>query len=218
MFENFDLTKSIYKEVKEMILDKKLKPGEKIIQEKIAEKLGVSRTPLQRALMILENEYLVVSIPRKGVYVRELDLKEMINIYDCREAIEGMAARTLASISNENIVSQLKQCFLPYLNADTIDVEAYTASDEEFHKKLVKLTQNEPLDKIYFFSSIHDKVTNIGLVRTPEETLDEHMEIIRAIELGDADTAEKHARQHINKSRTLLFNQYKQNLKNKLSV
>lgn len=216
MLDNLDLTRSVYKQIKKMILNKELKPGEKILQEKIAEQLGISRTPLARALMLLENDFLVTSIPRRGVYVREFDLKEMIDIFDCREAIEGMAARTLANERSVEAVTQLRNCFIKYKNAKEIDEIAYAKSDDEFHKNLVRLTNNQPLDRIYVFGSIHEKVKDVGLVRSPSETLSEHFRIIDAIEEGDADKAELLTREHIHKSRKLLFDQYTINLKTKL--
>ncbi len=216
MLDNLDLTRSVYQQLKKMILNKELKPGEKVRQEKIAEQLGISRTPLARALMILENEFLVTSIPRRGVYVREFDLKEMIDIFDCREAIEGMAARILANQGTAEAVLELRNCFINYKNIKDIDPVDYAKSDDEFHKSLVRLTDNEPLDRIYAFGSIHEKVKDVGLVRPPAETLSEHFQIIDAIEEGDADSAERLIREHIRKSRQLLFDQYTINLKTKL--
>ncbi|TSE07381.1 GntR family transcriptional regulator [Aquimarina algiphila] len=209
MIEHADLSRPIYIRLKEMILDGDLKPGEKIIQEKIAETLGVSRTPLMKALLTLENEYLIESIPRRGMFVKTRDLKEIIDVYICREAIEGMAARLLATYKNDNNTDALKKCFTPFLEDENIDSQTYTKADENFHKLLIKLTENAPLDKIYFFSNIHDKVIGHGLVRPPEETLEEHFKIITAIEQGNPDDAERYAREHIRKSRELLIDQYK---------
>lgn len=208
MIQHTDLSQPIYIKLKEMIRNGELKQGEKIVQEKIAEKLGVSRTPLMKALLALENEYLVESIPRRGMFIRSLDQKEIIDIYVCREAIEGMAARVLALKNDASIVQQLKDCFSPFINQEYLDIDAYTKADEVFHALLIKLTNNAPLDKIYFFSNIHDKVTGHGLVRPPEDTLEEHFKIINAIEAGDADEAEKQMRLHIGKSKELLINQY----------
>ncbi len=205
MIEHTSISEPIYLRLKEMILNGELKQGEKIVQEKIAELLGVSRTPLMKALLALENEYLVKSIPRRGMYIRSWDQKEIIDIYVCREAIEGMAARLLAQAGDKTVVQQLKDCFSPFQNSDHIDIDVYTKADEKFHSLLIKLTGNEPLDKIYFFGNIHDKVIGHGLIRPPEETLDEHFKIIKAIENGDANEAEKVAREHIKKSRELLF-------------
>lgn len=208
MIQYTDLSKPIYDRLKEMIINGELKPGEKIVQEKIAESLGVSRTPLMKALLTLENEYLVESIPRRGMFVRARDQKEIIDVYVCREALEGMAARLLAQKNDYQIIGQLKGCFTPFVTNKKIDLKAYAKADEQFHKLLIKLTENTPLDKIYFFSNIHDKVIGHGLVRPPEETMEEHFKIINAIAMGDEDKAEQYAREHIRKSRELLTEQY----------
>ncbi|GAA4232824.1 GntR family transcriptional regulator [Postechiella marina] len=208
MIQHTDLSQPIYIRLKEMISNGELKQGEKIIQEKIAEKLGVSRTPLMKALLALENEYLVESIPRRGMFIRALDEKEIIDIYTCREALEGMAARILANKKSPLVIKKLKACFEPFTSQKDIDVDAYAKADEKFHSLLIKLTGNAPLDKVYFFTNIHDKIVGHGLVRTPDDTLDEHFDIINAIEAGKADDAEQLIRAHINKSKELLINQY----------
>lgn len=192
-----------------MIKNGDLKQGEKIVQEKIAEALGVSRTPLMKALLALESEYLVESIPRKGMYIRSLNFHEIIDIYTCREALEGMAARLLAAKSNNTVITKLKNCFLPFVGQKKIDTLAYADADEKFHSLLITLTGNKPLDNIYFFSRIHDRIVGHGLVRCPEETLEEHFSIIKAIKHGDSNTAETLIRAHIHKSKQLLINQQK---------
>ncbi|WP_136481594.1 GntR family transcriptional regulator [Cognatitamlana onchidii] len=207
MIEYQNLNEPVYIKVKQMILNGELKQGEKIVQEKIADLLGVSRTPLMRALLALENEYLVESIPRRGMFVRSIGEKELFDIYVCREALEGMAARLLATSKDTEAVLKLKQCFDSFTGVDEIDIDTYTRADERFHSILIKLTGNTPLDKIYFFGNIHDKVIKRGLLRKPEETLEEHIKIIGAIEKGEPELAEKYAREHIKNSRILLLNQ-----------
>lgn len=213
MIQHTDLSQPIYKRLKEMIRNGELKQGEKIVQEKIAEALGVSRTPLMKALLALENEYLVQSVPRRGMYLRVLDYKEIIDIYTCREALEGMAARILATRKNMEVSRELRACFTAFVNQTSIDKNAYAEADENFHSLLIKLTDNAPLDNIYFFSNIHGKVVGHGLVRPPEETLDEHFKIINAIENGNPDKAEALVREHINTSKRLLINQHKKSKK-----
>lgn len=209
MIEHNDLSKPIYKRLKEMIRNGELKRGEKLVQERLAEALGVSRTPLRKALLALEKEYLVESIPRKGMYLRVLDYKEIIDIYVCREALEGMAVRLLAETKDGAVVAQLKACFGAFTSGGVINSDAYAAADEMFHSLLIKLTANKPLDNVYFYSKIHDKVVGHGLLRAPKQTLEEHYNIIDAIAEGDADKAEALIRLHIRTSKELLINQYK---------
>jgi len=204
MIQYTDLSKPIYEKLKKMISQGELKPGDKIVQEKIAENLGVSRTPLMKALLMLENEFIVESIPRRGMYIKDKNAKELIDIYICREALEGMAARLLALRQDENDIKELYECFAKFKGQEVINVEEYTVADERFHKLLIELTKNKPLDVSYFYGNIHNKVIGHGLVRPPEETLQEHFDIIDAITRGDEDKAEYYARIHIQKSREII--------------
>ena len=80
-----NLDQKIYTILKSMIIERKLTPGTKIVQDKIAEELGVSRTPLVNALKKLEHEKLVASIPRKGFFVRLFSKQELVQIFELRE-------------------------------------------------------------------------------------------------------------------------------------
>ena len=205
MIKHTDLSTPIYESLKKMISEGELKPGDKLIQEKIAENLGVSRTPLMKALLMLENEFLVESIPRRGMFVKGKNVDELVDVYICREALEGMAARLLAKKKDPNHIKLLAACFAKYREQKVINAEEYVRSDETFHKLLIELTGNKPLDISYFYGNVHDKIIGHGLIRTPEETLQEHFDIINAISDGDEDKAEKYTRLHIQKSRDIIL-------------
>lgn len=200
IIEYTDLSQPIYEKLKEMILNNELKPGEKILQEKISRQLGVSRTPLIKALQKLEYEYLVESIPRRGMFVKRVDLKEMIDVFECREALEGIAARSVAMHASDEEIGKLKLYFEPFDEKDNIDEEEYRKADEGFHELLVKLCGNNVLSKIYIYGHIHVLMVQVGLVRPPRETIKEHQNIIRALENRDAGMAETFTREHIKKS------------------
>ncbi|MCF8362670.1 MAG: GntR family transcriptional regulator, partial [Prolixibacteraceae bacterium] len=76
--EYYDLSLQVYKRIKDMILNDEIPAGEKIVQEKLAAELGVSRMPLHKAFQMLENEMLVESVPRRGYFVRKFDPQEII--------------------------------------------------------------------------------------------------------------------------------------------
>src|SRR5882757_227518 len=100
MIEHSELSQPVYKKLKDMILTHELIPGQKIVQEKIAKQLGVSRTPLLKALQMLEYEMLVESVPRRGMFVKNMDWQEMVEVFDCRECLEGMAVKLLTEKNN----------------------------------------------------------------------------------------------------------------------
>lgn len=201
--EHSDLSQPVYRKLKDMILNNELHPGQKIVQEKIAKQLGVSRTPLLKALQMLEYEFLVESIPRRGIFVKQIELHEMIDVFDCREGLEGMAAKLLAQRRTDSCVKKLRNLFKNF-QPNSINLTAYRNADEKFHQLLIDLSGNSTLKRLYFFGNVHTKVIQAGLVRSPEETLNEHLEIIDAIEKGDAVRAEEEMRNHIHKSRQLL--------------
>jgi GntR family transcriptional regulator, vanillate catabolism transcriptional regulator len=109
-----DLSYKAYLQLKELILSGKLKPGEKIPQEHIAQKLGISRMPLHKAFQMLENELLVKSIPRRGIYVKEPNLQEIADAFECREALESVACHRLVESASDEDIDQLENLFTPF--------------------------------------------------------------------------------------------------------
>jgi DNA-binding GntR family transcriptional regulator len=97
--ENLD--HQVYLIVRQMITDRKLVPGEKIPQERLAKELGISRTPLVNALKFLEKEKLVEAKPRRGFFVRAFTRDEAVSIFELREVLEGLAARRAAASLTE---------------------------------------------------------------------------------------------------------------------
>lgn len=211
-----DLSKPIYEKLKSMILNNELRPGEKIIQEKLAHNLGVSRTPLNKALQFLEFELLVESIPRKGVYVKRIDLNEMLEAFVCRECLDSLAARLSASKHDPAIAIKLKKIFEPFLEMkDEIPVDKYRRADEEFHKELVNLSGNKILNRLFLIDNTSRKIFQMGLIRPPEETLFEHLKIIDGIEKNEPKKAATAAATHIRKTINLIA-EYINDRENKL--
>ena len=204
MIQHTDLSIPVYNKLKEMIIDNELKPGEKLLQEKLAARLGVSRTPLLKALQMLEYDFLVESIPRRGMFVKKLSTEEMRDIYDVREGIETVAVRLVAERRNEKQLRQLKTIWKPFVNNIHIDIEKYRKADDGFHALLLEFSANKMLQKLYTHSLLQARVEQMGLMRAPEETLPEHLSILNAIEAGNADLAEKELKKHLRKSKKLI--------------
>ncbi len=199
-----DLSNQVYERLKDMILKNQFQPGEKLLQEKIAAQLGVSRTPLHKAFQMLENDYLVESIPRRGIFVKKIDIKQIYDAFECREAIEGVAARRLAKVIKKSQVEKLRLLFEPFIGRSEVNNEAYQKADREFHNTLMRLSGNEILSKLDITGNILVRTYSKGLVREPEETLQEHMAIIDALEKKDSELAELLIKMHTRKSMTAL--------------
>lgn len=199
-----ELSKQAYKKVKKMIVSKKLLPGQKIVQEQLADKLGISRTPLRSALQMLEAESLIKSIPRRGVVVREFSDAEIIEIYDCRIALESTATRLFTQRAAQPEIDRLRSLLLPF-ERGKIDTQAYQRADSEFHNSLIKNCGNEFLYNLFQKGNLLVCIDMIGLVRPPQETLEEHLDIVSAVRYRDADLAENLIKEHLEKSKQLIL-------------
>ena len=199
--EYYDLSFLAYKRIKEMILNNVLKPGDKIVQEKLAAELGVSRMPLHKAFQMLENELLVESVPRRGIFVSQFNLSEIKDAYECREAIEGVAARKASEYINPEQISYLYSLFKPFeSDLEKVDKLKYEEADKLFHKTLLELSNNKILQRMELFGNVITRTYQRGLTRTPAETYHEHISIIDAIATRNGDEAERLVRMHFRKT------------------
>ncbi len=203
MHENLD--QKVYSILKQMITDRKLLPGEKIPQEKLAQDLGISRTPLVNALKYLEKEKLVEAKPRRGFFVRLFSKSEMINIFELREVLEGLATRRAASQITDEQMNKLRGFFRQFDATEPItDIVAYSREDREFHNYISELGSKEFLKSVLHSYNIisfsYQITTTEGLVRHPNDTIAEHLAIIEAICNKDSEGAESLMRAHLRKA------------------
>jgi len=203
--EHENLDQKAYEIIKKLIIDRKLLPGEKIPQEKLAQELGISRTPLVSALKFLEHEKLVESKPRRGFFVRLFTKQEMISILELREVLEGLAARRAATIIAEAQIEKLNTFFKQFEAANEItDIKAYATEDRRFHNFITEVGAKEFLKSILqtynIISASYLFLSSEGLVRSPDDTINEHREVINSISQRDADKAEKLMRLHLKRS------------------
>jgi len=178
--ENLD--HQVYLIVKQMITDRKLVAGEKIPQEKLVE-----------------------AKPRRGFFVRAFTRDEAVSIFELREVLEGLAARRAAASLTEKKKTTLRRFFSQFPEAGPlIDRRAYAEEDRHFHLYISEIGSREFLKSILesfnIISFSYQLVSSEGLVRRPDETLDEHRAIIEAICSGDGNAAEAMMRRHFRRS------------------
>jgi len=207
-YENLD--QKAYLVIKNLIIDRKLLPGDKIPQEKLAHELGISRTPLVSALKYLEKEKLVEAIPRRGFFVRLFSMQEMISIFELREVLEGLAARRAASAITDAQIKELNTFFKRFdPSGDITDVKDYAREDRRFHNFVTEVGAKEFLGSILqnynIISFSYQVISSEGLVRPPNETIREHLAVIHAIRDRNSEAAENLMRLHFKKSRASLL-------------
>lgn len=199
--KHLNLDEKVYEKIKKMIVDKRLKSGKKIVQDELAHRLGVSRTPIRRALTQLAKENLVKIVPRKGTYVKDFTLEEMILIFEMREILEGFACRKAASLITRKQVVTFRNLYKKAIKAaDASHWVSYTKTDERFHTFITEICQIELLQEIIQAFHILSVSYTGGLIRPPQETFPEHMAILDALENHGGEKAESLMRQHTRKS------------------
>lgn len=199
-YENLD--QKVYSIVKQLIEDRKLLPGEKIHQEKLAQELGISRTPLIAALKFLEHEKLVEVKPRRGFFVRLFSIEEMISIFEIRELLEGLSARRAARCITAQQTQKMREIFKDFAGINNIvDYSAYARADKQFHTFVAEIGSREFLTTILQTLNIvtltYQMVDSEGLIREPNITINEHLQIIDAICSHNAKQAEELMRRHL---------------------
>lgn len=198
------LTQQVYEAIVTDIVEGKLRPGERIIQEQIADLLGVSRQPVQQALLLLRNERLLHDGPGRGLIVAPIDLAHMRHMYDVRAVLEGLAFRKAAVINSER-ARRLGPALIDK-GRDAVargSVSSMVAADMALHNFIYELADNPLLGPTLQPQWTYtQRVMGEVLMRdgTPRNIWDQHERMIDAVVAADGDAAERLAREHITES------------------
>ena len=182
----------------------RLQPGARIIQEQIAQELGVSRQPVQQALLLLRNQGVLRDAPGRGLIVAPLDPDYVRNMYDMRAVMEGLACRKAAEINAAKAKADgpalIRQGRDAVANGS---VSAMIAADMAFHEFIYLLSENPmiapAMDAHWTYTQ---RVMGEVLMRDekPRDIWDQPEGLMKAIASGKAAKAEELARQHIQKA------------------
>jgi DNA-binding GntR family transcriptional regulator len=200
---------SVYERLKQLILDQKVAPGAPLPEEELARTFGVSRTPIHEALVRLEKDRLVVLQPWRGAFVRGMTMDDVRELYQIREAVEGMAARLAAEMIGEEPLNQLgKNCVQLVALGKNGDPSAFFETAREFHWILFRGVSNQRVREI--LSNIREQLGAVRkyLVNNPEKVaadLQDHPMILDAIRRHDPEEAEQLMRRHIRAMRAALL-------------
>lgn len=207
------LKQQAYEILLNMITSGELKPGIRLTEEGLSKMLNISRAPIRETLNMLERDGFTKIIPRCGAVVTDISKKDLLDVWNCRLALEPFAAKEATPyIPKEELTNCLIS--LNKLETEPYDYSKYVASDLEVHELYYRHMTNTYMQSILHKLSIHSarlrwfnelKPDSIELTR---EAIQEHKEIILAFISGNADDVYASMHKHIKNSYTRLVSTF----------
>jgi DNA-binding GntR family transcriptional regulator len=201
----------VFNTLRQAILTGELKPGERLMEIHLANRLGVSRTPIREAIRKLELEGLVTMIPRRGAEVAQITEKSMSDVLEVRRAMDALCAELACDRITEQELGQLYQACENFQQATrTQDLKKIAQADVELHNIIVQATGNQRLVQLvnnlseqmyrYRFEYIKDCSQH-------ERLVEEHRIIYESLVKKDKETASEAAKLHIDNQKKAIIRQ-----------
>lgn len=198
-----------YDFVKSQITSRGFRPGEYLADARIAKELGISRTPVREAFHRLEEEGLLVSEPRHGWRVHTLTLKDINEIFDIKEVVEGMVSRKAAACADPSLRSALENAFNDMVVAAGVNnTESWVEADHRFHDVIFGMADNSRACRLIW--NLNDQWNRVRIGFTTirsrvDRSNAEHKAVMDAILAGDCNEAERQTRLHFRQVREELI-------------
>jgi len=193
-----------YEIIRHAILDGTFQPGDRLIEEKLVEMCGVSRTPIREAIQRLVAENYLASKPNSGSFVAKWEQQDIDDIFALRATVESMACRRAAStITPEELIALRKEhnVINAALNADgPVNISAFLLGNRRFHEGILVATKSEPLIQAANRLISPPIVSRTAFNYNKEDIArsnDHHAELIEALGARDGDWSESIMRSHI---------------------
>lgn len=220
MDEFLPLRDVVFNTLRQAILTGELKPGERLMEIHLANRLGVSRTPIREAIRKLELEGLVIMIPRRGAEVAQITEKSLKDVLEVRRALDALCAELACDRIKEDELSALKEACITFEEATkTRDTKVIARADVQLHDIIVEATGNNRLITLvnnlseqmyrYRFEYIKDESQHDRLV-------EEHRSIYESLVKKDKQAASNAAKLHIdNQEASIMIQIHKERLAQK---
>lgn len=203
------IKKQVYAILKNEICNGDFADGQWLLENDISSRLNVSRSPIREALRQLVSDGFLIEVPNRGVYVREVTTKDIIDIYEMRKLLESYAIKRSPETLTPEVSVQLKQ-YADELEAlhEKKDLKRYMDMDRKLHDSIARLSDNAMvIDAHDRISSLMQRFRRMALLEPQRfyDTVNEHRLLVQSIISGDVEAANKASIEHTdnNKIKTL---------------
>lgn len=205
------LDKLAYQKIKQAILTFQFLPNQNLVEGELAQQLGISKTPVRDALLRLEREGLVSRLPYKGTFVSDINRQDMVNIFEIRIVLEGLAVRLAANTLTEKDYRQLDRLTSDHAEAlREEDYERASLLNGQFHTGITHKCGNDHL--VQMLTNLDDHLKRYRLLSVTQgirvdKSVPEHRLILEALRAGNADKAEAAMKDHLTSAMRDLYSQ-----------
>ena len=208
--EYIPLRDVVFNTLRSAIITGKLSPGERLMEIKLADELGVSRTPVREALRKLEREGLVITTARKGAQVAPINERDLKEVLEVRKSLESLACQIASQKITPQQVEELKVMngSIEKAIADN-DTETITQLDIDFHEVIYQITENRRLIDILHQLKEHIlryRLQYIKDMKNKKNIVEEHKKIINALEGHNPKAARREIERHIELQEKYILN------------
>lgn len=200
-YDKHSLRWKVYQSLRHDILHGRYADGEFINETAIAKELGVSRTPVREAILQLEYEGLLQTVPNRGTFVNGIFEEELRDIYEIRLKIEGLVTKRATEKITDDALKELQHILeLMEFYFQKNDVEHFVIQDEQFHQLIYHVSKSRTLKHIlkdYHQYTERYRETSVMCTGRMKAALDEHKKIYEAMERREADTAQLAMEEHV---------------------
>lgn len=204
------LSKKAYVQLKKAIVDGQLAEGEVLFEVHLADKLGMSRTPIREVLKALAFEGLVEELPGRGYAIPRRSIDDLREFYELREILESSATRLAAKKANDAEIADLTRIHRLY--ESELNLERWNALGSEFHDVITKSSRNQRLASILDSLNAQIKLSRRPMIQATREwreiAISDHQRILDAIRNRDETLAQSVAAEHIRHSYVAMMKAY----------
>ncbi|MFJ7934188.1 GntR family transcriptional regulator [Sporosarcina sp. NPDC096371] len=205
--QSLSLKQQAYEGIKNAIVLHEIPPGSALFERDLSENLKISRTPVREAILLLEMEGWLTSIPRKGTFVSKITTSDVEEVIQIRKALELLVIELLIPKITEGDVKQLHEIYVKQLDY-VKDNGQFISIDKDFHIYLAELSGNQRL--INLMGTISDQirwfgVSALNLPNRNEQTLKEHAWIIECLKNKEVEKAKEAVSEHIEHTRLAIL-------------
>ena len=216
--KNLPLRDIVFRKIRRAILRGELAPGQRLMEMKLADRMGVSRTPVREAIQMLEKDGLVVTVPHRGAIVADIRDKDLREVLEVREALEVLAVRLACRRMAEADFDRLaaaEAVFEAAIHREEVDVIELAEADQEFHNVIYEGAENDKLlllahnmrEQMYRF-----RIEHLKTPESREQLASDHRHILESLRARDAEAAAHRIEAHLRSQQELVHAHIEQKL------